>query len=64
MKRVLSLTERQPCGACHQSIDDVEIHAVSGERHRFAACFGGDCNDISFENFAFDLKIFAGVGIV
>ena len=64
MKGIQSLTERQPSRTCHQPIDDIAVHAVSGECDRFIACFRGNRDDVSTLNLALDLQIFARIGIV
>ena len=64
MKGIKPLTERQPCGTCHKPIDDVTVHAVSGERDRFIACFRGNRDDVPTQNLALDLKIFTRIGVV
>ena len=64
MKRVQSLTERKPCRASHKSIDDVAVHAVSGECDCFIACFRGNCDDVPTLNLTLDLQIFVGISIV
>lgn len=64
MERIKPLTERQPSRACHQPIDDVAIHAVSGERDRFIACFRGNRDDVPTKDFSLDLQIFTRIGVV
>ena len=64
MKRVQPFTERQPSRACHKPIDDVAVHAVSGERDRFIACFRGNRDDVPTQDFSLDLQIFTSIGVV
>lgn len=64
MERVQPLTERQPGRTRHQPIDDIAVHAVSGERDRFIACFRGNRDDVPTQDFSLDLQVFARIGIV
>ena len=64
MEGIQPLTECQPCRACNKPIDDVAVHAVSGERDRFIACFRGNRDDVPTQDFALDLQVFARIGVV
>lgn len=39
----------------YKSVDDIIVHTVTGEGNGFITCFGCNRDDISFQDFAFDL---------
>ena len=52
MKGIQSLTEREPCRACHQPIDDIAVQTIAGERDRFIACFRGNRDDVPTQDYS------------
>ena len=64
MKCIFALTQRKPCRTGNQSIDDIAVHTVTSKGNSFIAGFGCNRDDIAFQNVAFDLQIFSGIGII
>ena len=58
-KDIRAFLQGQPSRARNQPVQDVAVHAVACQRDSFVSGFRGNRNDITGQNIAFDLQIFA-----